>query len=213
MKIALSRMHFPVTTLGPGKRIGIWFQGCSIHCAGCVSKDTWIPDINMIDITEVEKVLLEWIPYAEGFTISGGEPFDQFEQLAYILRFIKMHSSHSTLVYTGYHHQDIQIQLSSVSPLIDALISEPFDFTQPQTKALLGSDNQILHRLTSLGESIFPPLFEFTPPQRHLDAMLVDDGASLVGVGEQELMHILSNELAANGYDISHTQTRLPEKE
>jgi hypothetical protein len=43
--------------------------------------------------------------------------------------------------------------------------------------------------------------------------MLVGDGGSLVSVGEQELMHILSNELAANVYDISHTQTRLPEKE
>ena len=38
--LALSRMHFPVTTLGPGNRIGIWVQGCTIRCPGCVSADT-----------------------------------------------------------------------------------------------------------------------------------------------------------------------------
>ncbi|HAU1321526.1 TPA: radical SAM protein, partial [Legionella pneumophila] len=41
MMIYISRVHFPVTTLGPGHRIGIWFQGCSIRCPGCISTDTW----------------------------------------------------------------------------------------------------------------------------------------------------------------------------
>lgn len=41
MRMILSRLHFPVTTLGPGRRIGVWFQGCSIRCAGCISRDTW----------------------------------------------------------------------------------------------------------------------------------------------------------------------------
>ena len=41
--LALSRALFPVTTLGPGRRLGIWFQGCSIRCRGCISVDTWPP--------------------------------------------------------------------------------------------------------------------------------------------------------------------------
>ena len=41
--VSISRLHFPVTTLGPGHRIGIWFQGCSIRCEGCLSMDTWAP--------------------------------------------------------------------------------------------------------------------------------------------------------------------------
>jgi anaerobic ribonucleoside-triphosphate reductase activating protein len=39
MKIAVSKAHYPVTVLGPGKRIGIWL-GCRIQCKGCVSQDT-----------------------------------------------------------------------------------------------------------------------------------------------------------------------------
>ncbi|HSV19446.1 MAG TPA: 4Fe-4S cluster-binding domain-containing protein, partial [Casimicrobiaceae bacterium] len=42
--IELNKAHWPVTVLGPGKRIGLWLQGCSIHCPGCVSQDTWSAD-------------------------------------------------------------------------------------------------------------------------------------------------------------------------
>ena len=33
----IDRIHYPVYTLGPGKRIGIWFSGCSKKCYGCIS--------------------------------------------------------------------------------------------------------------------------------------------------------------------------------
>ncbi len=42
--IELNKAHWPVTVLGPGRRIGLWVQGCSIHCPGCVSQDTWPKD-------------------------------------------------------------------------------------------------------------------------------------------------------------------------
>ena len=42
--IQINKAHFPVTVLGPGRRIGLWVQGCSIGCKGCVSMDTWAPD-------------------------------------------------------------------------------------------------------------------------------------------------------------------------
>lgn len=41
MEIAINKIHFPVSTLGFGQRLGIWFQGCSIRCPGCISRDTW----------------------------------------------------------------------------------------------------------------------------------------------------------------------------
>ncbi len=39
MNILLNKAHFPVTVLGPGRRIGLWLQGCTIRCRGCVSQD------------------------------------------------------------------------------------------------------------------------------------------------------------------------------
>ena len=56
--IAISRIHYPVTTLGPGKRIGIWMQGCSIRCPGCISADTWAPGRGVVRVRSViERIL------------------------------------------------------------------------------------------------------------------------------------------------------------
>ena len=41
MALVVNRVHFPVTALGPGRRLGVWVQGCSIGCAGCLAHDTW----------------------------------------------------------------------------------------------------------------------------------------------------------------------------
>ncbi len=34
----LNRIQYPVNNLGNGKRIGIWVQGCSLSCKGCISQ-------------------------------------------------------------------------------------------------------------------------------------------------------------------------------
>src|SRR6185295_15428379 len=75
--IAVSRIHFPITALGPGSRIGIWLQGCSIRCEGCISMDTWNPGIGITTLSEVARHLAPMWSQATGITISGGEPFDQ----------------------------------------------------------------------------------------------------------------------------------------
>ena len=37
----IARILYPVETLGPGKRIGIWFCGCSKACKGCSNPELW----------------------------------------------------------------------------------------------------------------------------------------------------------------------------
>src|SRR5258708_38634520 len=76
--ISINKVHFPVTSLGFGRRVGIWTQGCSIGCPGCVNKDTWSarPDCD-IDVATLLKGINQWLDQADGVTISGGEPFDQ----------------------------------------------------------------------------------------------------------------------------------------
>jgi anaerobic ribonucleoside-triphosphate reductase activating protein len=153
--IAISRLHFPVTTLGPGRRVGIWLQGCSIRCPGCISVDTWAQDRGKTTVSEVLEAIAAWIPAADGFTISGGEPFDQPGALAELLAGIRDHSQADILVFTGHPLERIEQQLSSMSGLIDALIADPFDFRVSQTLALRGSDNQRLVLLTPLGRGRF----------------------------------------------------------
>ncbi|MEX0827366.1 MAG: 4Fe-4S cluster-binding domain-containing protein, partial [Haliea sp.] len=83
--LQLSRVHFPVTALGPGRRIGIWFQGCSIRCSGCISLDTWDDKKGLTSVENFMAEVYEWVAKADGVTISGGEPFDQVHALERLL--------------------------------------------------------------------------------------------------------------------------------
>ncbi|AZC18239.1 MULTISPECIES: 4Fe-4S single cluster domain-containing protein [Pseudomonas] len=153
MQLSLSRVHFPVTTLGPGRRLGIWFQGCSIRCPGCISADTWGPGQRRLDIDQLLTQLAPWLREADGITLSGGEPFDQFEALLLLLQGLRRQSPVDILVYSGYPLERLQPQLRKAEGLIDGLISDPYEERLEQSLALRGSDNQRLTLLTPLGHA------------------------------------------------------------
>src|SRR3954471_7332041 len=100
--IALSRLHFPVTTLGLGRRVGIWFQGCSIRCPGCISVDTWDPALGQTKMTDIARQLEGWAEAADGLTVSGGEPFDQPSALEALVRLWRTLSPTAILLFTGH---------------------------------------------------------------------------------------------------------------
>src|ERR1043165_1857353 len=64
--LQLNKAHWPVTVLGPGRRIGLWVQGCTIGCRGCVSQDTWPSDAKK---TVAVQDLVAW-----GRRVSGDAP-------------------------------------------------------------------------------------------------------------------------------------------
>ena len=155
MKAYLSRVHFPVTTLGPGNRVGIWLQGCSIRCPGCISADTWAYGAGEIEVATLVDDLTPWLSACDGVTISGGEPFDQLEALGRLLAEIKDNFDKSVLVYSGYALEKLEPFLETLPGLIDAVISDPFEENAPRTLALRGSDNQRLTPLTPRGHALF----------------------------------------------------------
>ncbi len=209
MEIGISRMHFPVTTLGPGNRIGIWFQGCSIHCEGCISSDTWQFNTNMVDIDQVKNLLTNWLPNCDGITITGGEPFDQEDALVELLLFLRPYKL-SILVYSGYNFELLNQKKVIENGLIDTLISEPFDYKQPQTKALLGSDNQIIHLLTDLGKNTFKDYISKSP-EHVLDIHFDDSTLWMAGIpigGMDEITKAFEED----GVEITSTQAVKKEK-
>jgi anaerobic ribonucleoside-triphosphate reductase activating protein len=178
MDLSLSRMHFPVTTLGPGRRIGIWFQGCSIRCPGCISADTWGPGHRRLSLEQLLEQITPWLHEAEGITISGGEPFDQFDALRSLLEGLRRLSELDILVYSGYSLEQLDEPLLQTKGLIDALISDPYIEALSQTMALRGSDNQRLSLLTPLGRARLGhyerPL---EPTDKALDLMFDESGS------------------------------------
>lgn len=191
--VSLSRVFFPVTTLGPGQRIGIWFQGCSIRCPGCISADTWSQKPADMTVEELLGRIGPHLNQASGVTISGGEPFEQFPALLDLLRSIRprLQSRSDILVYSGFNMADLLSQISALDGLVDALITGPYVAEAGQTRPLMGSDNQELHLLTDLGRANFA---EYLRPRNAMDdrfdLLMDDDGtawmAGIPGRGDFE---------------------------
>jgi anaerobic ribonucleoside-triphosphate reductase activating protein len=207
MKIGISRLHFPVTTLGPGRRLGIWFQGCSIRCPGCISADTWATGKGVLDLEDLLERLDGWLPECDGITISGGEPFDQGDALLSLLTRLRAKSGADVLVYSGHPFERLVDVLQRMGGLIDALITDPYLVHAPQTLPIRGSDNQRLHLLTPLGRERFAT---FEDPERRaqtFDIMFDHDGAVwLAGIPRRGDFERLKAHLGQLGHRILTTE-------
>ena len=87
-------------------------QGCSIRCRGCISADTWAHDRGRTRVSDVlDGHRSPGSSTADGFTISGGEPFDQAPALAELLAGLRPMSKADILVFTGYPLEAIEPRL------------------------------------------------------------------------------------------------------
>ncbi len=200
--MALSRIHFPVTTLGAGRRVGIWFQGCSIRCAGCISVDTWAKKTADISVSELVAQIEPWLMACDGITISGGEPFDQVNALLALVAGLKQKTAKSILVFSGYDFETIQPLMRQADHGIDALVTGPYKLNHGQTMVLRGSDNQQLHLITPLGRKEFS-CFERKRNKQDLklDMMYDADGSIwFAGIPEHNDFQKLRTLLATQGH-------------
>lgn len=167
MRIAINKAHFPVTVLGPGRRIGLWLQGCSIRCRGCVSQDTWERDPGR-EISVAR--LIDWCRqttggHFDGVTISGGEPFDQPRALAALLDALALWRQAAgldfdILCYSGYPLATLEKRHAKLLARLDAIIPEPYADALPLGKLWRGSANQPLVPLSARGQARFAPFLD-----------------------------------------------------
>jgi anaerobic ribonucleoside-triphosphate reductase activating protein len=160
LTVELNKAHWPVTVLGPGRRIGLWLQGCSIHCPGCVSQDTWPADpARAIAVSD----LVAWCRRTagdalDGITISGGEPFDQPVALAALLRALdawrrRARLDFDILCYSGYPLRALERDHGAILAALDAVIPEPYVDRLPLVNVWRGSSNQTLVPLSARGRA------------------------------------------------------------
>lgn len=208
--INLSRIHFPVSALGPGRRIGIWFQGCSLRCPGCISADTWAHGKGRTTIEAIIGAIAPWLVQADGVTISGGEPFEQPEALLTLLAEIRERFGGDVLVYSGLELSDIGGVLVRARGLVDALITGPYRHDEPQTLALRGSDNQQLHLLTKFGRARFARFEKPMPRDKPaLDVMFDDDGTIwFAGIPRRDDFQRLHTNLETAGHQVATSADR-----
>lgn len=81
---------YPVTALGPGRRIVIWTAGCHRHCDGCANPELWEPrpyqKISPERLADmVSGLMIQKEGQVDGLTITGGEPFEQAQEICLFL--------------------------------------------------------------------------------------------------------------------------------
>lgn len=202
VRIAINKAHYPVTTLGFGRRVGIWTQGCSIRCPQCVSKDTWEHDEQRVTTVELlASALSRWLTAADGVTISGGEPFDQPKALFELLRAVRRSNDGDILVFSGYSWELLLAKHRECVDLIDVLVTDPYRPEAGATLTLRGSDNQRICVLTGLGRSRYPANLDGQEwgVNRRLDLIIEDDTVWLAGIPRIGEMAQLKTEFERRG--------------
>ena len=149
----VARILYPVNVLGPGKRIGIWFNGCKHHCPGCSNPELWEPQeryhTSLETILQLIRRICSLHP-VDGFTLTGGDPFMQPTALRQLLPELSQ-ISQDILVYTGFEYSDVLKEHPDIVSQIGVLIDGRYVQERNTGATLRGSDNQniiiINHRL------------------------------------------------------------------
>lgn len=133
---------------GPGARFVVWFQGCTLGCAGCFNPATHAasgPDTDVASVIEA----LRAAPDIEGLSLSGGEPLQQPEAARALLDAARALGL-STLAFSGYTIDEIRALPGGPAVLdrLDVLIDGRYQPAERLASGLRGSANQRIHLLT-----------------------------------------------------------------
>lgn len=140
------------TSLGPGKRYVIWVQGCEKRCSGCINPAGWDKNGGYLkSVDEIVSAIMEHDKLT-GVTISGGEPFLQFDELCKLVNRIKSSTSLDIMIYTGFQFEELKEKFGTVFDellnRIDILIDGEYIREQNTGSMYRGSDNQRIFFMT-----------------------------------------------------------------
>ena len=141
----------------------VYFQGCSLQCAGCWNPDTHKFQGIEVTVLEVAQRFEEAsrLERLQGVTFSGGEPMQQAEALVELMREIrKAAPAVSFGMFTGYTESELaagryvtRLRATveqkrelwrTVRELLDFAVMGRYDQTQPSIAPLRTSRNQRL---------------------------------------------------------------------
>lgn len=140
----VARVLYPVKVLGPGNRIGIWFNGCTHFCKGCSNPELWeFQDRYKVSLENVIK-LIEIITEnhkVDGFTITGGDPFEQSEDLERLVDYLTT-ITQDIIIYSGYKFDYLNDKYPSILEKIAVLIDGEYIAEKNENCFIKGSTNQ-----------------------------------------------------------------------
>lgn len=181
--------------LGPGRRIGIWFQGCSLGCKGCIVPELWKDEGTTFTPEELFTAIS---PYkVEGVTLSGGEPFQQSREE--LLKFLKLLRDNrlGTWVYTGYTLQELlEKDFYRHIALIDVLVEGRYIEELDDGKPWRGSSNQRILLFSNRYTNAI------VPEKRTLQIEITDSNILVLGIPPKGFLKELKNSLGSVGISV-----------
>ena len=134
---------------GPGVRDVVFFQGCGKRCKGCHNPETW--DYMGGCHRFMGDVINELAESDNDVTISGGEPFDQIEDLVEFSRRLKAMGK-NVWVYTGNVVEPTKFVYRVLAQYVDVIVDGRFVEELKDSNLLFrGSSNQ---RIIDLPKSV-----------------------------------------------------------
>lgn len=183
--ILLRFWHYPVVTLGPGRRLGLWLQGCSIHCKGCIAPENQPFDTSFSH--PLDKLMEDWEPVLNekpGVTISGGEPLDQADALMELLDLLKCRGVMDILIYSGYLKEKVLTLCPELPDRVAALVDGPFVEGAVTSSPWKGSENQTLTVFLDEYREAYEAWS--MSAERRMQLIKNDTGRYLIGIPRQE---------------------------
>jgi anaerobic ribonucleoside-triphosphate reductase activating protein len=199
----LNRIQYPVYNLGKGKRIGIWAQGCSLGCKGCISQTLQTKEGGqLIDIealvTEITKVKDQF----DGITITGGEPFQQYKELIAFCAWLKQNAKLEIYVFSGYYLDELHDLYPDKLFLkyIDFLMDGRYVKEEHHNENTRGSGNQTLYQF--INNEVIKIKNGFLSNEFGLNVDK-DNQVYLSGIPKQDDLNQLNKFLTQTGIDIT----------
>ena len=204
MDVKVARIHYPITVLGPGRRVGIWLQGCTIGCRGCMSKDTWDPNSgHSMTIEDICGLVMaaRLDEGLDGVTISGGEPFQQPEALSRLCSELRRRwPDVDILAYSGYRLSQLRRMPPTTLQLLDAIVAEPFVAGRPTEARWRGSSNQELSILSRRGEAHYEIAADL--PGSRLQITVDEEGVWVAGIPRRGDLERMRSALLDRGLEL-----------
>lgn len=147
---------------GPGRRVVVWVQGCTLACPGCFNPGTHPAQGEGTAAAELaDRILQARAEPTDGVTFSGGEPFQQAEALAELAgRLRAAWPEASLMAFSGYRLEELRGPgaprgAATLLAHLDLLVDGRYEARHPSRRPWRGSGNQ---RLWVLGRPPGPAL-------------------------------------------------------
>jgi anaerobic ribonucleoside-triphosphate reductase activating protein len=207
-KINFDKYLYPVLSVGYGKRLNIVLRGCSIALSGnacykCFSKDLWSKEGGEQKDTKdlVQEVVTIIIDNdLDGVTITGGEPTDQANALAEVIKGVKSElktKKYKTpvdfLLFTWYYEDQFKEKFSDLFLEVDCFVFGPYEYDKSIEKPLVATSNQQLVVNSLLAKGRYEDLSDM--PRIDFAINSLDNQLLFIGIPYKDEMDSIEKEL------------------